>query len=221
MSEHVDTLDVVSAYLAAKRAVVESGYLDELVWQSTRSIDEMDAVSFVREGAWVILSSGMRESVVRSRFALLESEFHEWHPCRIVADPLCADRASHVFRHPRKLEAIVALANFAARTDIELIRLQLIEDPEGLLRQFPYVGPVTWRHFAKNLGVPISKPDRHLERLSRRLRRVSVAELCAEVGSWLGEPVEVVDLVLWRWSVLHGSHCAQPGCLGTPHALLR
>jgi hypothetical protein len=65
----------------------------------------------------------------------------------------------------------------------------------------PYIGPVTWRHLAKNVGVAVAKPDRHLVRLSIALGRSSVDELCHEIAELVADPVSVVDVVLWRWSV--------------------
>jgi hypothetical protein len=83
--------------------------------------------------------------------------------------------------------------------------------PAGTL---PYVGPVTWRHLAKNLGAPVAKTDRHLVRLAAG--RPSVDVMCDEIGRWLGEPVAVVDIVLWRWSVPHAQDCREPRD-GLPH----
>lgn len=219
MTDRLDTVAVVSSYLAAKRSLVESDYVDEIVWQATRRVVDIDASSFVREAAWVILSSGMRESVVRECFSAITDAFHNWDAAQISSDPSCIGRALRIFRHRPKLEAIEAFATYAASTPIDEIRRQLTADPEIFLRGFPFMGPITWAHLAKNLGLSAAKADRHLERLSRRLQRESVAELCAEVGSWLGEPIEIVDVVLWRWSVLHGQGCSAPRCPGTPHVL--
>jgi hypothetical protein len=93
-----------------------------------------------------------------------------------------------------------------------------LRDPEPFLRSLPYIGPVTWRHLAKNLGAPVAKADRHLVRLAAATGRRDVDGMCAEISDWVGEPVAVVDIVLWRWAVLHATACGQP-CLGRPHSL--
>jgi hypothetical protein len=81
------------------------------------------------------------------------------------------------------------------------LRRALLE-PEPFLRSLPYIGQVTWRHLAKNLGADVAKADRHLARLAQATGR-SVDALCGEIADWLGEPTAVVGVVLWRWSVLH------------------
>ncbi len=93
----------------------------------------------------------------------------------------------------------------------------LQQNPEPFIRSLPYMGPVTWRHLAKNLGVQVAKPDRHLVRIAQATARPSVDVLCDEIAAWLGEPVAVVDVVLWRWSVLHRQDC-RPTCTSVLHS---
>ena len=51
------------------------------------------------------------------------------------------------------------------------------------LERFPFLGPATSRlHFAKNLGFPISKPDRHLIRISNRFGFSSPILFCKAIG---------------------------------------
>ena len=71
-------------------------------------------------------------------------------------------------------------------------------DSEGFLRALPYIGPVTWRHLAKNLGARVAKADRHLVRPAAATDRPNVDTLCDEIPGWLGKPVAVVDVVLRR-----------------------
>jgi hypothetical protein len=75
---------------------------------------------------------------------------------------------------------------------------------------------VTWRHLAKILGAPVAKADRHLVRLDAAAGRPSADVMCDVIGRWIGEPVAVVDIVLWRWSVLHAQDCREPRD-GLPH----
>jgi len=113
---------LVRAYLTAKRHVLDGGYGDEIAWQHAAGDIPLTAARFTEEAAWVVLSAGMRESVVRSVFT----------------------------------------------------------------------------------------------RLAAAAGRDSVDGMCEEIGQWLGEPVAVVDIVLWRWSVLHARNCREP-CDGLPH----
>lgn len=207
---------LVRAYLTAKRHVLDGGYGDEIAWQFDAGAGPLTAARFTEEAAWVVLSAGMRESVVRSVFPRLAAACAEFDPAWIVAHrgdvrPACLA----VFGHDAKIEAILDIAATANTLGDNGVRDNL-QDPESFLTSLPYVGPVTWRHLAKNLGAAVAKADRHLVRLAAAAGRDSVDVMCEEIAQWLGEPVAVVDIVLWRWSVLHARDCRQ-SCDGLPH----
>jgi hypothetical protein len=52
-------------YLTAKERVIEAGFADEIDWQEKVSLEDLDESTFLRESAWVVLSSGFRETVLR------------------------------------------------------------------------------------------------------------------------------------------------------------
>lgn len=213
------THDLVSSYVLAKQEVMRAGYVDEIAWQGCARLADVDLVGFMREAAWVVLSAGMSERVVRARFPALGQALHGWDPTAIDADAGSVERALVVFGHRPKIAAIARIAAVAAGLDREAMHSALVADPEGFLRALPYIGPVTWAHLAKNLGLPLAKADRHLARLSAAYRRNSVPELCEEISDWLGEPIAVVDVVLWRYGSLHAAHCRLAACSGVPHDL--
>jgi hypothetical protein len=202
------TEEIVRAYLAAKRAVIDQGFAHEIAWQSCGGPASRDPVEFVREAAWVVLSAGMSESVLRGIFDRLTAAMYGFDPAKLSGHRGQARVAAlAVFGHERKIDAVLEIADVVSRIGSEGLCAALVSAPEQFLRSLPYIGPVTWRHLAKNIGIPVAKPDRHLTRLARATARQSADELCAEIGAWLGEPVPVVDLVLWRWSVLRSREC--------------
>lgn len=211
------TSDLVSAYVAAKHEVIAAGYIDEIAWQQHARLIDLDPTTFTREAAWVVLSAGMSTRIVQQRFPQLGAALHQWDPEAIVADPDAADRAFTLFAHPSKIQAICTIAGAAARLGTAGLLAALDQDPRGFLTTLPYIGPVTWAHLAKNVGVATVKADRHLERLSRACHRAAPHELCEEIASWLDEPMPVVDVVLWRYATLHQGRCVEQGCLGVPH----
>ncbi len=199
---------VVRSYLSAKRHVVEGGFAHEIVWQASVGLTEPTHRSFMQEAAWVVLSAGMRESVIRSLFGRLGRALFDFDPSPLAADQHGARAAAlAVFGHERKIDAILKIAVTVGGMGEDALRTILRADSEAFLCSLPYVGPVTWRHLAKNLGLPIAKPDRHMIRVAEATARPSVDALCDEIAGWLGEPVPVVDVVLWRWSVLHSREC--------------
>jgi hypothetical protein len=207
-------------YVSAKRAVVDHGFIDEIAWQATLQPEAVTRARFLREAAWVVLNAGMREAVVRQKFDSLELIFDGFKPAKVWKERRSIRRrALSVFRHEGKIDAILEIAGRVHRfSDLELARQLQSEKAEEFLRGLPYIGPVTWRHLAKNLGATTAKPDRHLVRLTAEAGRTTVDELCAEISAWVGEPIPVVDIVLWRWSVIGRSEC---GGSCHPDAVLR
>lgn len=205
------THELVRSYLAAKRVVVESGFADEVAWQETAARAALTPTDFLREAAWVVLSAGMSESVIRGVFERLAQALHAFDVTALLADGRAARAAAlALFGHERKVDAILQIAVTADRMGEDSLRAALERDPQSFLCSLPYVGVITWRHLAKNLGISVAKPDRHLARIAQATGRPSVDELCEEIEAWLGEPVPVVDVVLWRWSVLHSRDCREP-----------
>jgi hypothetical protein len=206
------TEELVHLYLRAKNFVIDRGFAHEIAWQSSTALAEPSPSSFVREAAWVVLSAGMSESVVRRLFSRLSVAMYGFDPVALSRHRERARVAAlTTFGHERKISAILDIAAVVSHMGPDGLRTALTEEPEPFLRSLPYIGPVTWRHLTKNLGLPMAKPDRHLVRLALAVGRESVDGLCDEIARWLGEPVAVVDLVLWRWSVLNARECRRTG----------
>jgi hypothetical protein len=205
-----DLQRVTTAYWAAKRRVLLAGYAKEIDWQENLSPAQITESQLLCECAWVILCSGMRESVVRSRFDSISAAFLQWSSARaIISDAEhCRNRALVIFRHPGKIDAILRLATLIVDCGFNSIKEQLLEEGPGFLEQLPFIGPITVRHLAKNLGFPVAKPDRHLVRLATVLGYPSVDQLCADIAETTGQPIPVIDLVLWRYATLSPSYVA-------------
>lgn len=213
----LSTEALVRRYLWAKRHVIESGYGAEAVWQAERRPLQVTTSVFLREATWVILSAGMSERVVRRRFESIRRVLWDFDVSAVVQDRSVRERALAVFAHERKIDAIMEVAAVANSLGDEGLRRVLTKGAEEFLGRLPYMGPATTRHLAKNLGWPVAKPDRHLVRLAARAGRPDPDTLCGEISVWLGDPVHVVDVVLWRWCVLHERRCRSDGCDGLPH----
>lgn len=207
-SAKLSTDELVRAYLAAKRTVVNSGYAHEVAWQSAAT-GPLTPQRFVHEAAWVILCTGMSEAVVSRLFPQFVDRLGDLNPEWLAAHATTArTRALRIFGHEQKIDSIMRIADRARALGADGLRHSM-RDPEPFLRGLPYIGPVTWRHLAKNLGAPVAKADRHLARFAKTAGRPSVDDLCAEISAWLGDAVPVVDVVLWRWSVLHARSCGR------------
>jgi len=191
-------------YLLAKATVVEAGFAEEICWQASIKTQIFSEPVFLRESAWVILSSGMRESVIRAKFPMICHAFHDWNSANCIwADRAnCLRDAACIFRHQGKLAAILNVVEFVAKYGIETVRSEVATAGVEFLQSFPYLGPATSLHLAKNLGLDIAKPDRHLLRFAEALGFSDVQNLCKVIADEVGDSIAVVDLVLWRFATL-------------------
>lgn len=188
-------------YQLAKTKMQVAGYSDEILWQATRSPELVQPVDFLCEAAWVVINSGFREQVARRIFPALALCFCDWQPTEILdSEDGCRLSALNVFAHAGKVNAIIEIAR-TVDTSWEQLKRDITESPIGALQSLPYIGPVTAYHLAKNLGYPCAKADRHLKRTARSLGHECVQQLCQEIALASGDPIGLVDLILWRYAV--------------------
>lgn len=173
----------------------------EIAWHRQANIETFTESDLLREAAWVVLCSGFRESIVRRIFDYVSLCFCDWESAKEIAQayPFCQIAASHVFQNVRKLTAIVEIARRIESVGFANMRSAITIDPIGELGGLPFIGPITVWHLAKNLGLDVAKPDRHLVRISKFLGFTSAADLCHAVAKETGESIKVVDLVFWRY----------------------
>ena len=193
------------AYLQAKEYVLEAGYAEEIDWQSARRIEDLTETDLLREAAWVILSGGMNERVIRRCFGSISREFHSWSSAKIIVDTAehCREGALQHFNHGGKIDAILSVAGLIVSRGFDTLLETLQKDPLLELQCWPYLGPATSRHLAKNIGFQIAKPDRHLCRVSEVAGFPSPQDMCSALSEYLDEALPVVDLVIWRFATLN------------------
>jgi hypothetical protein len=196
--------EIVRAYRIAKDTVINSGYSYEIDWQSDVSFESLTEAFFLQEAAWVILSAGMREAIIRGKFEHISAAFFDWESAAIISirSDECRDAALKRFNHRPKIDAIIALANYVYSHGFKSVRERLEIDGVEYISQFRYLGPATSLHLAKNIGLQVAKPDRHLIRIATAVGYSDPNHLCREIGEFVGEKVAVVDLVLWRYATL-------------------
>jgi hypothetical protein len=199
---------IIQGYLCAKREVLGSRYKHALICVK-RCPEEISESYFLRELAWVILSAGMAEYVVRIKFPSISAAFLEWESARTISDNAkeCIAHALQHFRHEGKIRAIASAADkLSAASSFDVIMREILRDPVQQLQSFAYIGPITAFHIAKNIGFRVAKPDRHLDRLARSNGFESVEQFCGVIASYLGEDIRLVDSVLWRYATIHGNY---------------
>jgi hypothetical protein len=199
---------LLDVYLNAKEAVVARGFAWEIDWQADRRLERIDEPEFLRESAWTVLSAGFREAVVRRLFVPMCDAFLGMRSAALIQAnrARCRRAALRVFNHRGKVNAILDIACIVDEMGFECIRQRIRQEKVQFLQTLPYIGSITAFHLAKNLGLPVAKPDRHLQRIADAAGFSSPQELCQLISDRLGEPVQVVDVVLWRYATLFSDY---------------
>ncbi|THV25087.1 hypothetical protein [Peteryoungia ipomoeae] len=199
---------ITEHYHEAKRWVNMSEYSAEINWQSTRLPGIVTETDFLREYAWVVLNSGFREMIVRKKFDYISLCYCDWDSAEEIVSnaSVCVRAAAHALNHRQKLEAIVKAAAIVSRTGFSSFWNVVMEAPQDRLQTLPFIGPVTARHLAKNLGFSCVKPDRHLVRLATEYGFVDVDAMCEAIQVESGDDLSVLDIVLWRYEEQRSLH---------------
>lgn len=202
--EKISQLQLADRYLLMKERIIQAGFAWEIDWQGTRSLSRLSEDEFLAESAWVILCSGMREAVVRQRYGAISEAFLEWVSADAIAEQrmMCEEQALQSFGHQPKVRAIGSLCEKVSTWGFDQILQRVELDGIVFLQSFDFIGPVTSLHLAKNIGLDVVKPDRHLMRMATAIGCSSPDQLCHSIADFTGDSVSVIDLVLWRYATL-------------------
>ncbi len=180
------TPDPVFFFCEAYCYLSTHGYADEIRWAETLPpLERQTPETFFVEYVWVVLNAGMKEQVARKIFQAFMT----------ARDPA-------VIHHRGKRAAV---EQALAHADEWFAALLATEDKLTYLEGLPWIGPVTKYHLARNLGIEVVKPDRHLVRLAARFGYATPGALCRAIQVEAGAPpgpalrLGTIDLVLWRY----------------------
>ncbi len=188
-------------FARAREYVKGAGLTAEIVWQRDSVLAGFTESDLLREHAWVALCSGFRESVVRRVFDYVSLCFCDWESSEaiVLSGEVCCVTAASTFANRAKLRGILAAARHLHAVGFSEFKGAVLGDPIRHLQSLPFIGPITAWHLAKNLGMDVAKPDRHLVRLSESLGFRDANHLCRELAATTGEQTKVVDLIVWRY----------------------
>lgn len=191
-------------YMTAKERVIEAGYADEIDWQEEVSLADLDEPTFLRESAWVVLSAGFRETIVRRRFGDITKAFLDWSSADLIMTEResCRSNALLAFGNQKKIDAIMGIAERVATEGIDMISKEIRSRGTEFIQELPFMGQITARHLAKNLGVVMVKPDRHLARMAITTGYKTADEMCRTIGEIVGDSLSVIDIVMWRYATI-------------------
>lgn len=171
-------------YLDLKNFIIDQGFEKDIEW--SESLTECsDAHNFFKEAAWVIVNSGMKNQVAVKIWKRIITAMSNLQPI------------SRVFKHAGKAAAIEYVWANRKRLLADYLLINNDIDRIEFLKTIPWIGDITKYHLAKNLGMDVCKPDRHLVRIAKKYE-LSPEELCKKLSIVTGDRVATVDYVLWR-----------------------
>jgi hypothetical protein len=199
---------IITAYRKVKEIVLRAGFSEEILWQASVNFNDVTESDFLREHAWVTLSAGMQERVIRKLFQAISSSFYNFESAKIIVEneSCCRYLALKHFNNIRKVNAIILAAYGISSKGFSTFKEALYLNPLEQLQSLPYIGPVTCYHLAKNIGLQVAKPDRHLTRLANYVGYRDVQLFCKHISLQTGDSIPVVDIVLWRFASITESY---------------
>jgi hypothetical protein len=191
-------------YFFAKNYIINKGYGTEIDWQDEIKFEELTEQRFLQEFCWVVIASGLNDQVVRKLFPLIKSILFDFNSAYSIYNNSdeCYENILKVFNHPGKAKAMLYAANYVFGHSFSHVKSNLSSSGVNYIKTFPYMGEATSFHLAKNIGLNVAKPDRHLVRMSSALGFESVNILCSEISNLIEENISLIDLVLWRYATL-------------------
>lgn len=178
-------------YLTLRERIIAAGFEHDVAWAETVRAP-LTASAFADEYIWVVLNSGMKNTV-----ACTIAD-------RVYPTIQAGGSARDVFRHPGKAAAI---DHVWMLRHCFFARFQMVKaDPTAIVafcRTLPWIGAITCWHLAKNYGADVAKPDRWLVRVAERSGE-TVDGLCRRLSADTGDRIGTVDLVIWRSCTLWG-----------------
>lgn len=186
--ESIPRIPLFEFYHNAKRYVIGHGFKEEIDIVEQRTVEQQDATSFFFEYVFVVLNSGMKNQIaekIYKRF-LEEGTIAIGHPGKrkAVEKALDGERYKRWWHHLKNVMTVSGKLNY--------------------LESLPWIGKITKYHLARNLGLDVAKPDRHLVRLADNFGYKDVQTMCEDIAERTGDRIGVVDVVLWRYMNLLG-----------------
>lgn len=184
-----------STYVSAECA-------DELEWVrgiTPDSFDTLTCAGFLEEYCWVVYAAGFRVSILTEKFGQLKAAYCDFHLDRICEMP-SIDPALAVINNRRKAESFVEGCRRIAAEGFGRFKARLKSTGMEALQGLPFIGSVTQKHLARNIGLhDVAKDDIWLVRLAEDFHAQSVNELTSYLAEQFGEKEGTVDLILWRF----------------------
>ena len=177
-------------YIHIKDKLINNGYKKEIEWvENILPLEQQDIMYFYQEYCWVVINSGMKNTVAKKIFTKFWKNNGKFD--------------FNIIGHPHKKRAIKEVYH---RLEFHFEHLKQSENKLKYLESLPHIGPITKYHLARNLGLDYAKPDRHLVRIAEAFDYNNVQTFCKDVSELSDDKIGVVDLVFWRFATLNDNY---------------
>jgi 3-methyladenine DNA glycosylase Tag len=182
---------------------VEEEHPEELKWaqeMSESTFKNLKSKTFLAEYCWVVFAAGFKVDIVEEKFPDLKAAYKGFD-----LDKLSRMRSIkpvlEIINHEQKAQAVLDGAKQIHEEGFSKFKKRLKEGGMNALQSLPYIGGITQKHLAKNIGLAdVAKDDVWLERVKDKYSADSVEELVDYLSAKFKQSKHVVDVVLWRFS---------------------
>ncbi len=173
-------------YIDLKKFVIDNKYSGDIDFYENIKFNQHTESTFAQECIWVICNSGMKNQIALQIY-------HKVMTALGMEIPVLS-----VFKHEGKVKAIEYIWErkgflygkcWTHRNSPQQLLIEL--------EKIPFIGPITKYHLAKNLGIDVCKPDRHLVRIAEKFK-TTPEKLCQKLADATGDRIATVDYVIWR-----------------------
>ncbi len=177
-------MSIFKFYEKAKEYVIKQGYQQEIDYVEKRKFVNINPDQFFYEYVYVVLNAGMKNQVAEKIFSAFTRE------------------GVNAIGHLGKRKAVTtAKDNFHAWFAV-LSHKETIAEQLEYLKSLPWIGDITKYHLARNIGLDVAKPDRHLVRFAKIFKYDDVQKMCTDISKKTNDRIGTVDVILWRYANL-------------------
>lgn len=214
MTGRLEGDDLASLYREVKRAVcMVEAFQQDVDWVDGRKWCPQTATpdNFLLEHAYVVLCSGFKNAYVERFWKRYCEAWENWEWWTHIDTERAVRDCNAIFGNKAKNRAIQQACYRMRQKGWDQVRDSLSRDGAvDALQEWPWIGPITKYHLARNLGMDVVKPDRHMMRWTEVLGWKDPTAMCYEIRSLTGDRIGTIDVVLWRWAEAFGRPSRTP-----------
>ncbi|MDD5454173.1 MAG: hypothetical protein PHW62_01555 [Candidatus Ratteibacteria bacterium] len=174
--------EIIGFYADAREYVIKAGFEWEIKAVQTRYFKDMDSIGFLEAYVYCVFNVGMKNQIAEKMYETF---------CKSGCD-------LKSIGHPYKRDAIGKAIDKFGEWWASLLNCSTDMERVEFLDTLPMIGEITKYHLARNLGMDVAKPDRHLVRLMKKFEFNDVQKMCRYVADITGDRIGTVDVVMWR-----------------------